>query len=198
MANFEKKRIIIADDDIQIRRLLKKALSNSEYQVIAEASNGLELFDLCKEHVPDAAIVDIQMPTIDGISAARMITDEGKVKCVIILTSYDTKEYVNGAIGVGVAGYLTKPLDIDILIPVIENALKSSKQLYEKNKELNKIEKKKKSLKYVDKAKLFLMENKNIAEEEAYLLMKDISKRKQLPLESVARIIISKMGKKDD
>lgn len=194
---FGKKSIIVADDDAQIRSLLKKTLRYSEYEVIDEASNGLELYNKCKALNPDIAIVDIHMPTIDGISAAKMIADEGKAKCIIILTSYDDKEFINRAIDVGVSGYMTKPLDGGMLIPTLENSLVSSKQLYERKKELDKVIKKKKSLKYIDKAKLYLMERNKISEDEAYLMMKDLSKRKKIPLESVARIIISKLEKEN-
>lgn len=192
------KKVIIADDDAQIRKVLKQALLHSEYQIVAEATNGLDLLEKCTALIPDVAIVDIQMPTMDGISATKMIIEESKAKCVIILTSFDEQEYVSRAINAGVSGYLTKPLDLDMLIPTIESALFRSKQLYEKHKELNKTVKRKQSLKYIDKAKLCLMESRDVSEETAYMMMKEISKKNQLRLESVARIIIAKWGKSND
>lgn len=190
---FGKKSVVIADDDVQVRTLLKETLRYSEYAVVDEAANGLELYNKCKALSPDIAIVDIQMPTMDGISAAKMIVEEGNVNCVIILTSYDNKEFVAGAVAAGVSGYITKPLDRGLLIPTLERSLLSSKQLYERSKELSKVIKRRKALKYIDKAKLYLMESKEISEDEAYTMMKDLSRLKKIPLESVARIIISKL-----
>lgn len=189
-----KKTVIIADDDMNVRYTLKKALYDSDYEIIAEATNGLDLFEKCKSLSPDVAIVDIQMPTMDGIKAAKLVLDEGKAKCVIMLTSFDEKEYVNGAIEAGAIGYLTKPVNTNLLIPNLDNALKKSKELYEKGKEVDKIIRRKDSLKLIDQAKLCLMENRGLSEEDAYMFIKNLAKRKKLTLESVARFIISKLG----
>lgn len=192
--NHNKKTVIIADDDINVRNTLKKALYNSDYEIIAEAANGLDLFEKCKSLSPDVAIVDIQMPTMDGIKAAKMVLDEGKAKCVIMLTSFDEKEYINGAIEAGAIGYLTKPVNTNLLIPNLDNALKNSKELYEKGKEVDKIIRRKDSLKLIDRAKLCLMESRGLSEEDAYMFIKNLAKRKKLTLESVSRFIISKLG----
>lgn len=189
-----KKTVIIADDDMDVRNTLKKALYDSDYEIIAEATNGLDLFEKCNSLCPDIAIVDIQMPTMDGIKATKMVLDEGKAKCVMMLTSFEEKEYVNGAIEAGAIGYLTKPVNTNLLIPNLDNALKKSKELYEKGKEVDKIIRRKDSLKLIDRAKLCLMENRGLSEEDAYMFIKNLAKRKKLTLESVAKFIISKLG----
>lgn len=190
-----RKKVVIADDDAFIRESLKKILEGTEYEVTAEVANGLELLKQCDGIVYDIAIVDIEMPGMDGISAAGMLLEEKKIKCVVILTSFDSLDYISDTIKAGVAGYLTKPIDRDMLLPTLHNALEKSNEWYEKNKDLNRLIGKKEVQKYIDQAKLCLMAERSYSEEEAYQYMKDISKYRQISLEHVAKIIISKRGK---
>lgn len=191
----QTKTVIIADDDEQIRKGIRKQLKDSAYRIIAEASDGLTLVRLCKEHTPDVVIADIQMPTMNGMEAVRQIMDEGLTHCVIMLTSYSDASFVQESVEAGVMEYLTKPTDLNLLTVVMDGAMEKSKELYLKRKEMNKLTRRKKAQSLLDTAKLLLMENKGMSEEEAYEFMKDFAKKRQITLEEVARIIVAKMRK---
>ncbi len=191
----QTRTVIIADDDEDIRKMIGRALKGSSYSVAAEASNGLDLVTLCEEKQPDIVIADIQMPVIDGVEAARQILEADLSRCVIMLTSYDDASYVQASIDAGVIEYLTKPIDLDSLIPTMDGALEKSRELYQKRKELNKLVRRKKSQNLLDTAKLLLMADRSMSEDEAYLFLKNIGKRRKISLEEASRIVIGKMRK---
>lgn len=191
----QTKTVIIADDDEQIRKGIRERLKDSTYRIIAEASDGLTLVRLCKEHTPDVVIADIQMPTMNGMEAVRQIMDEGLTRCAIMLTSYSDAFFVQESVEAGVMEYLTKPTDLNLLTVVLDGAMEKSKELYLKRKEMNKLTRRKNAQSLLDTAKLLLMENKGMSEEEAYEFMKDFAKKRQITLEEVARIIVAKMRK---
>ncbi len=191
----QTKTVIIADDDEQIRKGIREQLKDSTYRIIAEASDGLTLVRLCKEHTPDVVIADIQMPTMNGMEAVRQIMDEGLTRCAIMLTSYSDAFFVQESVEAGVMEYLTKPTDLNLLTVVLDGAMEKSKELYLKRKEMNKLTRRKNAQSLLDTAKLLLMENKGMSEEEAYEFMKDFAKKRQITLEEVARIIVAKMRK---
>lgn len=192
----QKKTVIIADDDREMRRQLQEQLAGTEYAVAAEAANGLELIRLCKSLRPDLVIADIQMPTMNGVEAARQILEEELARCVLMLTSFDDLSYVQESAQAGVMEYLTKPMDMKLLVPTMDRALKKSRELHLKQKELHKLERRKNSQNLLDAAKLLLMEHRGLSEEEAYLSLKKLAMRRNLTLEEAARIVVAKMRKR--
>lgn len=188
-----ERTVIIADDDTEIRGALRLALKGSSYTVAAEASNGLELVKRCQEQKPDVVIADIQMPTMNGMEAARQIVEEELARCVVMLTSYADQFFVQECIDAGVTEYLTKPFDDTQLLLTLDHAMEKSRELYLKRREMNKLTRRKQSQNLLDSAKLLLMENRGLSEDEAYLFLKNMAKRRQSTLEEVARIVIAKM-----
>lgn len=189
----QERTVILADDDAEIRGALCRALKGSAYTVMAEASNGLELVKQCKELNPDVVIADIQMPTMNGMEAARQIVEEELGRCVVMLTSYADRFFIQECADAGVIEYLTKPFDPGMLILTLDRAMEKSRELYLKRKEMNKLTRRKQSQNILDSAKLLLMENRGMSEEEAYLFLKNMAKRRQITLEEMARIVIAKM-----
>ena len=189
----QERTVMIADDDAEIRSALRRTLRGSGYTVVAEASNGLELVNRCKELRPDVVIADIQMPTMNGMEAARQIVEEELSRCVVMLTSYADRFFVQECADAGVTEYLTKPLDTGMLVLTLDRAMEKSRELYLKRREMSKLERRKKSQNILDSAKLLLMENRGMSEDEAYLFLKNMAKRRQITLEEVARIVIAKM-----
>lgn len=188
-----ERTVIIADDDTEIRSALRLALKGSSYTVAAEASNGLELVKRCQALKPDVVIADIQMPTMNGMEAARQIVEEELARCVVMLTSYADQFFVQECIDAGVTEYLTKPFDSTQLLLTLDHAMEKSRELYLKRREMNKLTRRKQSQNLLDSAKLLLMENRGLSEDEAYLFLKNMAKRRQSTLEEVARIVIAKM-----
>lgn len=117
-------RILLAEDQVMVRQGLKMMIeTDDEMKVVGEASNGKEAIDLCEKHFFDVVILDIRMPVMDGIEAAKIIQSRWKQTKILILTTFDNNEYVMDALKIGVNGYILKNADTDSLIRSIRSAL---------------------------------------------------------------------------
>ena len=114
-------RILIGEDETIIRLDLRGLLEHAGYEVCAEARTGREAVELAHEHEPDLAILDVKMPELDGIEAARMITAERPIP-IVLLTAYAGTELVARAVGAGVFGYIVKPFRESDIAPALELA----------------------------------------------------------------------------
>ena len=114
-------RILIAEDETIIRLDLRDLLVRSGFEVVAEAKDGEEAVELARSESPDLAILDVKMPRLDGIEAARRIMDERSIP-IVMLTAYGQEELVSRAVEVGVFGYLVKPFRESDLLPAIHTA----------------------------------------------------------------------------
>lgn len=188
--------IIICDDDRFIVNSIRDQLEGSGYRIIGEASNGLYLIRLCEEEKPDIVVVDIEMPVMSGIEATRELTERNLTKCVILLTSFDDAEYIQGAINAGASGYLTKPIESDVLIPTIESCFRKSEELYEINKKVANINKRIETREIIEKAQLILMEKHNMSEADAYGYIKGLSKERNTSMAEIAEIVIAKSNER--
>jgi DNA-binding NarL/FixJ family response regulator len=103
-----KLRLLIADDHEIVREGLRALLELQGWKVVAEAVNGEDAVKKAKETNPDIAIIDIRLPGMDGIEAARQILQNGKQTKVLMLTMHDSKEFVRKAIEIGAQGYVWK------------------------------------------------------------------------------------------
>jgi AmiR/NasT family two-component response regulator len=108
----ERTRVIIADDESIIRMDLREMLTNLGYLVIGEVGDGRSAVNLARELRPDVVIMDIKMPDMDGIDAARVLTAE-RVSPVLLLTAYSQRELIERAKDAGVVGYIIKPFLMD-------------------------------------------------------------------------------------
>ena len=115
-------RVVIAEDEAIIRLDLKEILESEGYEVVGETGRGDEAVDLVASHGPDLAILDVKMPGLDGIEAARRITADKKV-AVLILTAFSQRNLIEDARDAGVSAYLVKPFQRTELVPAIEVAL---------------------------------------------------------------------------
>jgi response regulator NasT len=106
----QRKRIVIADDEALIRRDLSEMLTNLGYLVVGEAGDGRTAVNIARERKPDLVIMDIRMPDMDGIDAAKTLTEEG-VAPVLLLSAYSQRDLVERAAEAGVSGYVIKPFD---------------------------------------------------------------------------------------
>ncbi len=99
-------RVVIADDEPITRMDLKELLSEEGYQVVGEAADGFDAVEACKQSRPDLVLMDIKMPLLDGLSAAKILFEENLADTVMMLTAYSEREFVDEAKHIGVAGYL--------------------------------------------------------------------------------------------
>lgn len=184
-------RIVIAEDEPITRMDLKEMLVAAGYSVVGEASEGFDAIELCKKERPDVTILDIRMPLLDGLSAAKVITEEKNTGTVILLTAYSDEEFINRATQIGVSGYIVKPIDERALVPNIEIAVARSREILEVKKQCELIAERLENRTVIEKAKGQLMVSMSLSEGEAYEYIKKLSKEKKVSMKRIAEIILA-------
>jgi AmiR/NasT family two-component response regulator len=185
----ERTRVIIADDESIIRMDLREMLTNLGYLVVGEAVDGRSAVNLARELKPDVAIFDIKMPGMDGIEAARILTEE-KIAPVVLLTAYSQRDLVEGAKEAGVVGYITKPMRESDLTPAIEVAMARFSEFRALEKEVGDLKEALETRKLVDRAKGILMDTQGLTEAEAFRRIQKMSMNKRRPMKDVAEAVI--------
>ena len=120
-------RVVIAEDEAIVRLDLKEILVSAGYDVVGETGRGDEAVTLVEEHQPDLAILDIKMPGMDGMRAAREITSRHQV-AVLLLTAFSQRDLIEEARDAGVSAYLVKPFQPRELLPAIADVLARARQ----------------------------------------------------------------------
>ena len=182
-------RILIAEDDTIPRQDLREMLQSLGYAVVGEAADGRAAINLARELLPDLVVMDIQMPEVDGIAAARVLTEE-RIAPVLLLTAYSQRELVDGAKDAGVLAYVTKPFDEAKLVPAVEVALARFQEFRATEKELGDARAALETRKLVDRAKGILMDKHNLKEEEAFRRIQKLSMDARKSMREVAEAII--------
>jgi AmiR/NasT family two-component response regulator len=183
-------RILLAEDETIIRLDLKELLERAGFEVCAEARNGEEAVELAREHQPDIAILDVKMPQLDGIEAARRIIDERSIP-IVMLTAYGQGELVSRAIEAGVFGYLVKPFRETDLLPAIETARARHEELAALREEAESLTEALATRKVVERAKGLLMEREGLTETEAFGRLRRASQVSGRPMRIVAEALIA-------
>lgn len=185
----ERTRVIIADDESIIRMDLREMLTNLGYLVVGEVGDGRSAVNLARELKPDIVIMDIKMPDMDGIEAARLLTEE-KISPVLLLTAFSQKELVDRATEAGVAGYIVKPFRESDLGPAIEVALARFQEFRALEKEVGNLKEALETRKIVDRAKGILMDTQSLKEAEAFRKIQKMSMNTRRPMREVAEAVI--------
>ncbi len=183
-------RIVIADNESIIRMDLRELLMEAGHEVIAEAADGRQAVELVRRHRPDLVIMDIKMPEMDGLTAARIISDE-KIAPVLLLTAYSQKEIVEKAKESGVLAYLVKPVKEENLFPAIEIALSRFQEFMSLENELEGLKNSLEARKLLDRAKGVLMDAHGLTESEAYRRIQQYSMAKRKSIKEVAQAIVA-------
>jgi AmiR/NasT family two-component response regulator len=184
-----KARIIIADDESIIRMDLKEMLSGLGYLVVGEAGDGQSAVNLAQEMRPDLIIMDIKMPGLDGIGAAKILTEE-KIAPVLFLTAFSQKELVDGAKEAGVVAYLVKPFRESELVPAIEIALARFGEFRVLEQQVGDLKDALETRKLVDRAKGLLMDTQSLTEAEAFRKIQKMSMNTRKSMREIAEAII--------
>lgn len=182
-------RVVIADDDGLTTMVLRKILTTMGHEVVGETGDGQQAVALAREAHPDLVILDIRMPKMDGLQAARAIQTHRPTP-VIILSAYTESGLGSEAAGAGAHAYLVKPFTAGQLKPAIELALanfEKSKQLEQKLQQMNEALE---TRKLVERAKGILMRQTHLDEEAAYLRLQKTARNENRKLADVARAII--------
>jgi AmiR/NasT family two-component response regulator len=185
----ERTRVIIADDESVIRMDLREMLTNLGYLVIGEVGDGRSAVNLARELKPDVVIMDIKMPDMDGIDAAKVLTEE-RVSPVLLLTAYSQQELVERAKEAGVVGYIVKPFRESDLAPGIEVAVARFAEFRALEKEVGDLKLALETRKSVERAKGILMDTQGLTEAEAFRKIQKMSMNTRKPMKEVAEAII--------
>ena len=181
-----KTTIFLADDDEGVRRTLRTFFEGLPgYRVVGEACDGMEAVEGCRASAPDVALLDIQMPLLDGVSVARQVLADRAAKCVIILTAFSDREHIERVQACGAAGYLTKPFEAEKILPTIELCIQHLSRRCQ-NREP------------IDQAKLLLMETRGMREDEAYQYIRELSRRKGMSMARVASYLLAQQEERHD
>lgn len=191
----EQLRIVIADNESIIRMDIREMLEEAGHTVVGEASDGAQAIELAKKYSPDLVIMDIKMPEMDGISAAKIISAK-KMAPVLLLTAYSQKEIVDKAKESGVLAYLVKPVKENNLFPAMEIAISRFREFMELEKELEDVKGSLETRKTLDRAKGILMDAYQLTEQEAYRRIQQYSMSKRKSIREVAELIINSARKK--
>ena len=185
----ERARIVIAEDDEVTRKDLREMLEGLGYLVVGEARDGKSAVNLARELRPDIVIMDIKMPILDGIDAARTLTEE-QIAPVVLLTGYYDKSLVERAKEAGVIAYLVKPFSEADLEPAIEVALARFEEFRKLTQEVERLEDALETRKLVDRAKGILMDKQGLTEAEAFRKIQKMSMDTRRPMKEIAQAII--------
>jgi two-component system, response regulator PdtaR len=186
-------RILVAEDETIIRMDLRRTLEDAGFEVCAEAHDGEEAVALAVEEQPDLAVLDVKMPRLDGIEAARRILAERPIP-IVMLTAYGQDELVSRAVEAGVFGYLVKPFREADLLPAIAAARARHAELEALREEADSLAEALATRKVVERAKGLLMERESLSEQDAFARLRRASQVSGRPLKVVAEALIAAFG----
>lgn len=190
-------RVVIAEDEAIIRLDLKEILTSAGYDVVGESGRGDEAVELVAQHRPDLAILDIKMPGMDGLRAAREITSQYQV-AVMLLTAFSQRDLIEEARDAGVAAYLVKPFQARELLPAVAGVLSRARQewalLAEESDDPDDpdaaAEDKIATRRVVDEAKAALMDRNDLPEQEAFAFIQQTAMQNRARMRDVAQQIV--------
>ncbi len=183
-------RVVLAEDEAIIRLDLKETLEDEGYEVVGETGRGDEAVELVARLSPDLAILDIKMPGLDGLAAAREITSDRQA-AVLILTAFSQRDLIEQARDAGALAYLVKPFQRSELIPAVEVALgrfREMQALFDQNSTL---EDQLETRKIVDRAKGLLMDDHAMSESEAFSWIQKRAMQDRRTMRAVADQVIA-------
>jgi len=182
-------RVVIAEDEAIIRLDLKELLEEEGYEVVGETGRGDEAVELVRELRPDLAILDIKMPGLDGLTAARHIVGE-RLSAVLILTAFSQRDLVEQARDAGAIGYIVKPFQKSDLIPAIEVALGRHKELEDLARDVGDLKDRLEGRKILDRAKGILRDQHGMSEEDGFNWLRQQAMNRRTKMEIVAQLVV--------
>ena len=191
------RRVVVAEDESLIRMDIVEILRDNGFDVVGEAGDGETAVALATELRPDLVIMDIRMPQLDGIEAAKRLS-ENHIAPVVLLTAFSQKELVEQASEAGALAYVVKPFTPNDLLPAIEIALSRYQQILTLETEVADLVERFETRKLVDRAKGLLNERMGLSEPEAFRWIQKASMDRRTTMQAVAQAIIDQLGSKKD
>ena len=184
------RKIIVVDDEPITRMDICEILKEANYYVVAQAGDGFDAIEQSRKYKPDFVIMDVKMPILDGLKAAKVITEEKLSRGIVLLTAYSNKEFIEEAKNIGIIGYIVKPIDEKSFIPNLEIIFNKQEEFEKLEKKYLKTSQKLEDRKKIDIAKSILMKTRNFTENEAYEYIRTLSMNKRCDMGKIADIII--------
>ena len=182
-------RVVVAEDETIIRMDLIEQLQASGYQVVGEAGDGESAIQMARTLRPDVVVMDIRMPEMDGIEAARRLTND-RIAPVVLVTSYSDKHLIEKATEAGAIGYVLKPLRDNEVESAIEVAMSRYREFVAITGEVNDLKDQLETRKAVERAKGLLMARLGLDEAAAFKRIQKLSMDRRKPMREVAEAII--------
>ena len=182
-------RVVIAEDEAIIRLDLKELLQEEGYDVVGETGRGDEAVELVRDLRPDLVILDIKMPGLDGLSAARQVASE-RLAAVLMVTAFSQRELVEQARDAGALAYLVKPFQKSDLIPAIEVALGRFAELAALERDVEDLQARLEARKMIDRAKGRLMDDHGLAEQDAWRFLQQQAMANRVKIDEIARRVV--------
>jgi response regulator NasT len=182
-------RVLIAEDEAIIRLDLRETLEEEGYDVVAETGRGDEAIEMARELRPDLAVLDIGMPGMDGLEAARLMVGE-QLCGVLILTAFSQRELIEQARDAGALAYLVKPFQKSDLVPALELAYARHTELQALGGEVRSLEERLEARKLIDRAKGRLMDVNGLTEADAFSFIQKRAMNDRVRMKDVAQLVL--------
>lgn len=186
----ERTRVVVAEDEAIIRLDLKELLEEEGFEVVGETGRGDEAVELVRSVKPDLAILDIKMPGLDGLSAARQITED-RLAAVLILTAFSQRDLVEQARDAGAMSYIVKPFQKSDLIPAIEVALGRHAELTSLEAEVSDLAERLEARKTIDRAKGLLMDKHDMTEANSWRFLQTEAMNRRTKVHEIAALVLA-------
>jgi AmiR/NasT family two-component response regulator len=182
-------RIVIAEDEAIIRLDLRELLEEEGYEVVGEAGRGDQAVELVAQLAPDVVILDVKMPGVDGIEAARRIAENASC-AILMLTAFSQREIVEQARDAGALAYLVKPFHKSDVVPAVELAVARFRELRALVAENESLNERLEARKAIDRAKGVLIDSHRMTESDAFGFIQRTAMSRREPMRTVAEAIV--------
>lgn len=184
-----RSKVVLAEDEALIRLDLRECLAEEGYEVVGEASDGAQAVALVRDTDADVAILDVMMPGVDGLTAAREIMNE-RLAAVVILTAYSQRDLVEQARDAGAMAYLIKPYKQEELVPAIELAVARFRELEVLAKEAETLSERLEARKIIDRAKGKLMDVHGMTEQDGFRFLQQTAMSQRTSMKNIAQMVV--------
>ncbi|NCD18513.1 MAG: response regulator [Actinobacteria bacterium] len=192
-ATAPRRRVVVAEDEPLIRLDIVESLTEAGYEVVGEAGDGATAVELVAELEPDVVVMDVQMPEVDGITAAERIMKD-RTCAVVMLTAFSQTELVERARDAGAMAYVVKPFTPSDLLPALEIAVSRFQEIVSLESEIADLAERFETRKRVDRAKGLLMSKMGLSEPESFRWIQKTSMDRRLTMREVADAVIEQVG----
>ena len=183
-------RVMVAEDEELTRLMVRTQLEQMGYEIVGEAETGEDAVRIALQTQPDVIVMDIRMPLMDGIEAARQIVEQHPC-AIVFLTAYAEEELVNQATAAGAYAYLLKPFRKQELAPAINVALTRFREMQTKDKEVRELHEALETRKLIERAKGILMDRLGLSESEAFRRIHFMARNQNKTMKEIAQSIIT-------